>query len=131
MSLEREILFNHAKAIVIAIYNRQPIPEMAKTDKEFVQKVSFIEAITEATAQLILSCLVLRSYGISSDTYSMVSQIFSMVMSLVSIVFAFGTVSTKLNQTFLIFLCMYLGRDKITLHNLLKMLMRKKMTNFV
>ena len=113
---DREILFKHTKATVIAIYKRQPLPEMSKPDKEFVQKVSFIEAITEATAQLILSCLVLRSYGISSDTYSMVSQIFSMVMSLVSIVFAFGTVSfiRKVIWLLLSLSIMFFHRDKIT-----------------
>ena len=86
-------MFNHMKAIVVAIYRGHRIPEMSKEDKEFVQKVAFMEAITEATAQLILSCLVLRSYGINPDPFSMVIQIVSMMMSLLSIVFAFGNVS--------------------------------------
>ena len=89
----REALFKHMKALVIAIRNGQRLPMMSKEDNEFVQKVAFMESITESTAQLILSCLVLRSYGISPDTYSMMVQILSMVMSLLSIVFAFGSVS--------------------------------------
>ena len=89
----REALFKHMKAVAIALYNGQRLPVMSKEDNEFVQKVAFMESITESTAQLILSCLVLRSYGISPDTYSMVVQILTMVMSLLSIVFAFGNVS--------------------------------------
>ena len=80
------------KVTVIAIYNGKRLPIMSKEDKEFVSKVSFMEAITEATAQLILSCIVLRAFGIGTDTFSMGSQIFSLLMSLISIVFAFGNV---------------------------------------
>ena len=87
-------MFNHMKAIVIAIFRGQRLPVMSKSDKEFVEKVAFMESITEATAQLILSCLVLRSYGIPPDPFSMTVQILSMVMSLLSTVFAFGNVST-------------------------------------
>ena len=88
-------MFIHMKTIIVAIYRGHRIPEMSEEDKEFVQKVAFMEAITEATAQLILSCLVLRSYGINPDPFSMVIQIVSMVMSLLSIIFAFGNVSKR------------------------------------
>ena len=86
-------MFNHMKAIISAIFRGQRMPAMSKDEKEFVEKVAFMESITEATAQLILSCLVLRSYGIPPDPFSMTVQILSMVMSLLSIVFAFGNVS--------------------------------------
>lgn len=84
------------KATVIAIYKGKPLPVMSRENKEFVDKVSFMEAITEATAQLILSCLVLRSFGIGTDSFSMCTQTFSMLMSLISIVFAFGNVRNLL-----------------------------------
>ena len=67
--------------------------EMPQEEMTFVKKVAFMESISESTLQLIISCLVLRSYGTSSDAYSLAVQIFSFVMSLISIVTSFGSVS--------------------------------------
>ena len=76
------------------IYHGREWSEMPRDDMIFMKKVAFIESISESTLQLILSCLILRSYGTSSDPFSLAVQIFSFVTSLLSIVTSFGSVST-------------------------------------
>ena len=76
-----------------AICNGNDLPELPKEEKIFNEKIKFMEAISESTLQLCLSCIVLRAYGVSPDTGSMVSQVISFVTSLASICTAFASVS--------------------------------------
>ena len=75
------------------IYHGREWSEMPKDEMIFMKKVAFVESISESTLQLIVSCLVLRSYGMSTDPFSLTVQITSFVMSFVSIVTCFGSVS--------------------------------------
>ena len=93
ISFFRAITFNYMMTVLKDIYHGREWSEMPKEDMIFIHKIAFVESISEATLQLILSCLILRSYGISNDAFSMFTQIFSFVTSLLSIVFAFKSVS--------------------------------------
>ena len=91
----RAITFNYMKTVIKDIYYGRKWSEMPKDDLIFMKKIAFIESISEATLQLILSCLILRSYGISNDGFSMFTQIFSFTTSLLSMVFSFKSVSSQ------------------------------------
>ena len=85
--------WEHLQRCCIAISKGRPIPKMDPKAKEFNHKVAFMEAITEATLQLCLSCLVLREYGISSVPHTKILQLTSLISSTVSICYAFVMVS--------------------------------------
>ena len=89
------INLNYMIVILKDIYHGREWSEMSRDEMLFVTKVAFIESISESTLQLIISCLVLRSYGIGNDALSLFSQIFSFSTSLISIVVSFGSVSTR------------------------------------
>ena len=91
--------FEHTKKTLIAISKCQTLPKMSEEDIDFIKKVSFMESITESILQLCLSCLILRAYGLSSQISAMVSQLLSLTSSLLGVVFAFGSVSTKENES--------------------------------
>ena len=91
----RMINLRYMLVILRDIYHGHEWSEMSRDEMFFVTKVAFIESISESTLQLIISCLVLRSYGIGTDALSLFSQIFSFSTSLISIVVSFGSVSTS------------------------------------
>ena len=95
VSFFRMINLKYMRVILKDIYHGREWSEMSRDEMLFVTKVAFIESISESTLQLIISCLVLRSYGIGTDTFSLSSQIFSFSTSLISIVVSFGSVSTN------------------------------------
>ena len=92
VSFFRMINLKYMLVILRDIYHGREWSEMSRDEMIFVDKVAFIESISESTLQLIISCLVLRSYGIGTDTLSLFSQIFSFSTSLISIVVSFGSV---------------------------------------
>ena len=54
-----------------------------------------MESISEAIPQLILSSIVLHSYGLSSEPRTLASQTFSIVSSFLSLLLAFGLVRSN------------------------------------
>ena len=79
------------------------VPNITGQDSTYSKNISFMESVAEALPQTILSALVLRSYGLSTDGRTRFSQIFSIICSFLSMIFAFGLVSNKatVNQMYL------------------------------
>ena len=76
-----------------SIRHCKAIPKMSKEDEVFNKNISFMESISEAIPQLILSTIVLRSYGLSSQPRTLASQILSIFSSFLTLLVAFGLVS--------------------------------------
>ena len=89
----RYLTFKYMLGIIEDIREGKEWREMPEEDQVFIEKIAFMESISEASLQLILSCLLLRSYGIGSDTYSLIVQILSFCSSILTMVISFGSVS--------------------------------------
>ena len=89
----RRDMWKYIGEILSAIRRRKPLPQMSAKDEIFNKNISFMESISEAIPQLILSSIVLRSYGLSSEPRTLTSQICSIGSSFLSLLLAFGLVS--------------------------------------
>lgn len=76
-----------------ALKKGQEMPEEPEEDGKLRRNVFFMVTITESIPQLLMSCLVLRSFGISVDFFTKMFQLSSFMLSSVSPCFAFGDVS--------------------------------------
>ena len=61
-------MWKHISKVLSAIGKCKKIPEMPTEDEVYNKNISFMESISEAIPQLILSTIVLRSYGLSSQS---------------------------------------------------------------
>ena len=86
-------MWKHIAKVVKAIRHRKTLPEMPSRDAIYNKNISFMESISEAIPQLILSSIVLRSYGLSAEPRTLASQVFSIVSSFLSLFLVFGLVS--------------------------------------
>ena len=84
---------NHIKKCWQAVQSDQELPDEPIETTKFNKSVAFMEAITESISQLCLSCIILRTYGISDYSFTRLFQFFSFTTSLLSLCVAFGTVS--------------------------------------
>ena len=84
-------MWKYIAELLTAIGQRKPLPQMSARDEVFNKNISFMESISEAIPQLILSSIVLRSYGLSSEPRTLASQTFSIVSSFLSLLLAFGS----------------------------------------
>ena len=91
-------MWKYIAKILSAIRRRKPLPQMSAEDEVYNKNISFMESISEAIPQLILSSIVLRSYGLSSEPRTLASQIFSISSSFLSLLLAFGLVSLKMTM---------------------------------
>ena len=69
------------------------MPKEPEDDAKIRKSVSFMVTISESIPQLLMSCLVLRSYGMSVAFVTKVFQILSIVTSSIGPCFAFALVS--------------------------------------
>ena len=88
------------------------MPEEPKQDAKIRKSVSFMVTISESIPQLLMSCLVLRSYGMSVAFVTQIFQILSIVTSSISPCFAFALVSLPLLPMEAFEKCFYFSRDK-------------------
>ena len=88
-------MWKHIAKVLSAIGKCKKVPEMPPEEETYNKNISFMESITEAIPQLILSTIVLRSYGLSSKPRTLASQILSILSSFLSLLLAFGLVSSK------------------------------------
>ena len=88
------------------------MPKEPEDDAKIRKSVSFMVTISESIPQLLMSCLVLRSYGMSVAFVTQVFQILSIVTSSISPCFAFALVSLPLSPMEAFEKCFYFSRDK-------------------
>ena len=88
-------MWKYIAKLLTAISQRKPLPQMSARDEVFNKNISFMESISEAIPQLILSSIVLHSYGLSSEPRTLASQTFSIVSSFLSLLLAFGLVRSN------------------------------------
>ena len=86
-------VLNYTRTCWRALKKDEKIPEEPEDDSKLRKNVSFMVTITESIPQLLMSCLVLRSFGISVDFFTRMCQLFSFSTSSISPCFAFGGVS--------------------------------------
>ena len=78
---------------VLAIWNGQPLPEESEESKLFGHYVAFFEAMTESMPQLCLQLIVLRIFGLSTQSFESFNQTLSLYSSLLSFCLLFSKVS--------------------------------------
>ena len=88
----RRTLFRHIKRNVLAIWQGCNLPEEPAEEKRHTHSVMFIEAISESLPQLSLSCLLIREFGLSSNSYEKFNQISGLCSSLMSLILLFAKV---------------------------------------
>ena len=76
-----------------ALKKGQEMLQEPEEDAKLRKNICFMVTITESIPQLLMSCLVLRSFGMSVDFFTKMFQLFSLMTSSVSPCFAFGDVS--------------------------------------
>ena len=81
-------MFHH----FIDMIRSRTILEMPPDEEIFNKNISFMESITEAIPQSILSTIILRAYGLSTNSTTRASQVFSITTSSLSMLLAFGLV---------------------------------------
>ena len=86
-------LFICTKNNVLAIWHGQPLPQESEESKLFGHYVAFFEAMTESMPQLCLQLIVLRIFGLSTQSFESFNQTFSLYSSLVSFCLLFSKVS--------------------------------------
>jgi hypothetical protein len=77
---------------VLAIWQGCNLPEEPAEEKIHTHSVMFIEAISESLPQLSLSCLLIREFGLSSNSYEKFNQISGLCSSLMSLILLFAKV---------------------------------------
>ena len=75
-----------------SIWRGEERPEKSVKEKIYSHHIIFIEATSESVLQLALSCLIIREFGISPDTWEKVIQLSSLLTSLISVCNAFAQV---------------------------------------
>ena len=106
--------YRHAKNLLCyikrcwnAIRNGKVLPEESKEKKVFAHHVSFNEAMSESVFQLCLSTIIMREFGISSDSTTKWIQLYSIFTSLLSITFEFSTVRPWISNYIIVRMYVY------------------------
>ena len=86
-------LLIHTKNNIMAIWNGQPLPDESEESQIFGHYVAFFEAMTEAMPQLCLQLIVLRIFGLSSQSFEQFNQTLSLYSSLISFCLLYAKVS--------------------------------------
>ena len=82
----------HMKTSFNSIWRGEEKPEKSIKEKIYSHHIVFIEATSESVLQLALSCLIIREFGISPNTWERVIQLSSLLTSLISVCNAFAQV---------------------------------------
>ena len=72
------------------------MPEEPEEDMKLRKNVCIMVTMTESIPQLLMSCIVLRGFGISKDFFTSLFQVFTLVTSSVSPCVAFANVSNSM-----------------------------------
>ena len=73
------------KLCAIAIRDDKDIPDETQENQIYVHLITFTEATTESVLQLSFSCIILREFGLSENSFSRGVQISSLVISILTI----------------------------------------------
>ena len=91
--------FHHSRNLMkimkrrfLAVIRGEEVPLDIPEERIFMHNISFIEATSESVLQLCLTCLILREFGTSTDTFEKFMQLSGLLTSLLSIVLAFAKV---------------------------------------
>ena len=91
--------FQHSKNLLkiirskfLAVIRSEIVPKETEEEELYMENIAFIEANSESVLQLCLSCVILREFGTSTDSFQRFFQLFGLFTSLISIVVAFAKV---------------------------------------
>ena len=83
----------YTKICWTALQKGRKMPEEPEEVMKLRKNVCIMVTMTESIPQLLMSCIVLRGFGISKDFFTSLFQVFTLVTSSVSPCVTFGNVS--------------------------------------
>ena len=86
-------LWCHLKNCILAIWNESTFPDEPEESKVFGHHVAFLETLSESVPQLCLQLIVLREFGLSTDTFQALTQTTALYSSLFATCLLFSKVS--------------------------------------
>ena len=86
-------LWCHLKNCILAIWNESTFPDEPEESKVFGHHVAFLETLSESVPQLCLQLIVLREFGLSTNTFQALTKTTALYSSLFATCLLFSKVS--------------------------------------
>ena len=83
-------LLRIVKQNCLAIYKNEALPMESEENKIYCHHITFSEALSESVIQVCMSCLILREFGISTNTFEAFLQLSGLLTSIASTCLAFS-----------------------------------------